>query len=493
MQAQHEALVQAAVPDHAAAHGHAPQGHAPQGHAPQGQGPMAPGAPVMPPVVPYVATGPQAPVPPPGQQALGPPPPPPPPSTDPDNGDDGDGGDDDDDDGSDNDLGPVRQLPLGPFLRLPQQELNEKRRKKTLDNIQKYFDQESTHFRFVKVVGQGLSSLACRVKLRNRWWKSYKAEHFILKRAVRPNQEISLRREKRNLRRLRGAMHIVQPYASMVPIHLPNIILMEDIENGSLWDFVYRRIQSGHFAELPNRLLYRLLMCLVRFCIAMAYPPNGPRGGELQREEIPRRQVDRDNKTQLTHGDMHSNNVLFGSWTADDWEHDLAPIMKLIDLERMGYGYSNSVEDPGIKQNILAIGNLMWLIISAEPLEPNRGYMFPGRVHGQDVNILTRALFVPGSFPNLDPDIRNLVARCLAQNDDHRPTLEELEKEVSEGIRTKNKEYYAVYERGAFEDDEWIKNLLKMRLLNADVEVDQPSESAGGYSDESPSMPSITD
>ncbi|KAI0836597.1 hypothetical protein F5Y06DRAFT_272908 [Hypoxylon sp. FL0890] len=385
--------------------------------------------------------------------------------------DGGGGGSQDSSSDDSDDSGPRRKPPPGPFRRLHDKEEVTKRREKALVKLQDYFAQDSSHFKFIGIVGQGLTNIACKVKLRNRWFNPYPSEYFILKRAVRANQENSLRRERRNLRRLRGALHVVQAYSPRIRIDVPDVILMENLENGSLWEFMERR-RFRLFGELPNRLLYRLFMCLVRFGIAMAYPPNGPRDAELRREEIPRRKADRDNKSQLVHGDMHANNVLFGRLTANDWEHELTPILKLIDLERMGYAQHDTIKDPGVHLNVIAIGKLMFSLITGWGVKDNETFMDRAVVDGNWVDVETVALFPRGMNPHLDPELKSIVVRCLSTYDRLRPTLEELERVMSQGIKSKQSDYYAKYPLANLETDANIK--LAVRSLIFDAPINPP-------------------
>ncbi|KAI2625040.1 kinase-like domain-containing protein [Hypoxylon sp. NC1633] len=339
-------------------------------------------------------------------------------------------------------------------------------------SIRHYFEQDTTHFRYMGMVGYGGTSVVVQVKHRRRWWDNRPSRMFVVKRPFRPGQEEAIINEDRILRRLRGAEHIVQPYRV---VHARNplkdapgrSILMEYVQHGSLGDFIARRREWGH--ELPNRVLSRLFMCLVRFCIAMAYPPRYPRGAVAMEERIPRHRAEREDKYQLVHSDLHPWNILFGDIMSHRWEHDLTPIMKLIDFERAGVMVDRRGENLGVKTNIFNVGLTMRSIITGHidmypPASP-----VTIRVRGADQVINSHASFSNRQYPNLDEDIETLVIQCCAVDPNQRPTLERLSERVRREVETKNADYYRDFHRGRYESDHRVKDLIQRLILDAPV------------------------
>ncbi|KAI0106592.1 hypothetical protein F4776DRAFT_645852 [Hypoxylon sp. NC0597] len=362
---------------------------------------------------------------------------------------------------------PVQPLQKGPYPEIKEDPLRDKRIQKDTERLKKYFEKEGTYFKFLGFVGRGATNMACRVKWRNRWWNPYPSETFIIKRAFMPLQAESLRREKRTLRRLRGAMHMVQLYSPRRPIQLDNMVLMEDLSNGSLTDFLNRRIKED-LRELPNRLLYRIFLCLVRSCIAMAYPPHGPRDGPLRVEEIPEDPKDQMEVTQLIHCDMHTSNILFGDLTPDHWEHELVPIMKLIDFERAGFGRDPANRNPGVKYNIFDIGDVMTRVIGGTAIKSGELWKEQFDVGGVLREVITYSHFEPASrFPNLDPELRRLVLLCCAYNPEFRPSLPDLAREVHDAVLNKTPMSYIGYPRELHETDDRIRRILSDMIFNA--------------------------
>ena len=58
----------------------------------------------------------------------------------------------------------------------------------------------------------------------------------------------------------------------------------------------------------------------------MRYPPRG-QGARIQRERLP--QPGPTGDVDITHNDMHLNNIMFGEMDANDREHQLGPTAKV--------------------------------------------------------------------------------------------------------------------------------------------------------------------
>ncbi|KAI1855189.1 hypothetical protein JX266_000054 [Neoarthrinium moseri] len=275
-----------------------------------------------------------------------------------------------------------------------------------------YFTPESI-FTLETLIGNGLHALTSRVGYKDP--QSGKYKRFVVKQVRRSNRHDirELKKEKRWLKKLAHARHIVNLVADLpdnplgepsddrddphgddlqgndsqgdgsqgdgsqgdgsqrddsqdddpsgggdqedsedeveVPI-ADRTILMEWLEHGTLGDFI-TRIRTRP-KPLPNRLLWRFLGCLVRIVIAMAYPPDRPPPvGSSQRSEAINyiRVGEAARPSLLQHNDLHDSNT--------DMEHNIAPILKLID-------FGSAVELPsldgdplyGVRSNLMDVG-----------------------------------------------------------------------------------------------------------------------------------------
>ncbi|KAL7622688.1 hypothetical protein AAE478_006366 [Parahypoxylon ruwenzoriense] len=300
----------------------------------------------------------------------------------------------------------------------------DQRARREAEKIRQYFRADTTNFKFEGMLGNGLTNVACKIKFRNRWWRRGGSEVFVVKRSFRPNQEEDLRKENDVLRTLRGAMHIIQPYRIRENIRNPldnapgTSVLMEFAENGSLGDFVERRMEWHH--ELPNRMLLRIFRCL-----------------------------------------------MIGSFDPRDREHDLFPVLKLIDFERARDYPDPNRRDLGVKDNIRGIGLVMaWLIQgSREAAYPAFRTLYLDNGHTEE--ILSYANLSPARFRNLDTILRNLIVRSCAVSPNERPTLEELDEYLRRMIDGATSRSYRHFPRGQFETDRRIKKLLRHLVLDA--------------------------
>ncbi|KAF3016831.1 hypothetical protein E8E14_011012 [Neopestalotiopsis sp. 37M] len=151
---------------------------------------------------------------------------------------------------------------------------------------------------------------------------------FVMKRAMEDKDAISqLRNEIKVLRLLAGSQHIVQIIPSLdleddAEFRRELTLITEYLPNGTLDRLITRLESRSNY--VPNRLLWRVFLCLIKASIALAYPHQS-RGNRP--EEWP-------SGTALTlpivHGDIHAKNVAFGE--LDAGEHNLVPIAKLIDF-----------------------------------------------------------------------------------------------------------------------------------------------------------------
>ncbi|RYP40180.1 hypothetical protein DL767_001895 [Monosporascus sp. MG133] len=204
-----------------------------------------------------------------------------------------------------------------------------------------------------------------------------------------------LRSEIGWLSMLKGAPHIVQTAtAKNIKPHPQNtqkrrrpILVTEYVPNGTLGDMMKRVKESHGDAAVPNRILWSIFLCLTRSMTALAYALGNfcmvfNEGVRIEDEFIPAGTE----PINLVHGDLHLNNVVIGELDPRHSEHWLCPIIKLIDFG-------------AAKQLTLTHPRL----VSAPPLEA---------------------------------ELRDLIDRCVEMNLMTRPSLEELEEALEEGIQS---------------------------------------------------------
>ncbi|KAI0554547.1 hypothetical protein F4679DRAFT_596480 [Xylaria curta] len=271
---------------------------------------------------------------------------------------------------------------------------------------------------------------------------------FVVKASSSLDSAGVVRREMGWTHRVRFARHIVK-WMTLTPDPMaPRLgnagfsqpyFFVEYLENGTLGQFQKRienvttlTLPSGLVIPfmLPNRLLWSIFLCLIRACVGMAWPPDGP--DVVLEVPAPSEPL------TLAHMDLHSGNVMFGNIDEKELEHRTVPVAKLIDL---GEANERPVGEAIVPPDPLAM-NRYDNVLLLTTHRPNTGR----RNQGIDKNILDVGVLmanlianVPGfaitcrrnmmntSFhPYLDQDLRLLVQRCLAVDPENRPRLEEL-------------------------------------------------------------------
>ncbi|KAJ2976556.1 hypothetical protein NUW58_g8054 [Xylaria curta] len=175
-----------------------------------------------------------------------------------------------------------------------------------------------------------------------------------------------LRNEYQWLKRLRGAEHIVQLIdMADCSLHLPGIsdgeatyeeslqkqmgkmaatgygsqtsaiapvrrcptFALEYLEYGTLHG-LKKRLYTNVQPWIPDRVLWSIWLCMVRQCVAMAFPPDIPDDqyfGQIIREVMQDRPY-----TQLAQNSAHTNNFMFGTPTLQGNEHEPnLPVVKV--------------------------------------------------------------------------------------------------------------------------------------------------------------------
>ncbi|KAI1101466.1 hypothetical protein F4804DRAFT_315828 [Jackrogersella minutella] len=219
-------------------------------------------------------------------------------------------------------------------------------------------------------------------------------------------------------------------------------------------------------------MLWTMFLCMVRTCIAMAWPWDA-----VDENETTMR--DPSAPSGLVHNDFHGGNLVFGPFL-DSPEHTRTPILKLLDfglaarLKPHEYGE----EGTGEQRNILDLGIMMATLIM---LDTDK--MYTGEEIELDLSrlnlsssVLTPAsgiledieMGTPDPFPNVDLNLRFIVAGCMASNPEDRPRLAELENWAVNGITRNTPDKYAHLSGGIeWETDATIHRLLRRCIFDA--------------------------
>ncbi|KAI0483396.1 kinase-like domain-containing protein [Xylariaceae sp. FL0804] len=117
------------------------------------------------------------------------------------------------------------------------------------------------------------------------------------------------------------------------------IIVMEFLSRGSLYQLIGRVLEApalNNSSQIPNdqkliqyipdRVLWRMFLCLTRVCIGMAYPPKAKTAGPYR--EI----IQPGSPRNIVHLDIDPGNVFIQEARPDNAEHKAAPVCKLGDF-----------------------------------------------------------------------------------------------------------------------------------------------------------------
>ncbi|KAI1740132.1 hypothetical protein F4680DRAFT_465896 [Xylaria scruposa] len=322
--------------------------------------------------------------------------------------------------------------------------------------------------------------------------KRAKTARFVMKRSLAEVGEKNITTEIDALDRLRGCMHIAQPSRVLNSTRWNRVIrplkgptlLMEWIENGLLWDFYEKRSEFDE--PLPNRLLWSLFLCLCRIVVGLTWPPRdlGKQGrGKPTLEAIPplNAKGERPPKSRLLHGDFHGQNIMIDK--LEPLEHKSVPLLKLIDfgMSRDLPVRANEQQGIVVKTNIRAIGEVMLGLLRGN-VSGGPGMMDityngqPKRInsYATDLDKLSNKYKAPAlivakhqdRIDNLDPEIRSLVAACLAVRIEDRPDIEDLLDTVERNAKNKTVEDYRGYKYPDNETDAAIKKVVEETMFN---------------------------
>ncbi|RWA12632.1 hypothetical protein EKO27_g2455 [Xylaria grammica] len=296
---------------------------------------------------------------------------------------------------------------------------------------------------------------------------------FVLKRSLAEVGEKNITKEIDALDRLRGYTHFAQPSHVLEDTRWQKVsqdlkgptLLMDWVENGLLWAFYEKRMVVG--LAWPARDL------------------GGRPGGASGSEAIPapNERGERPPKSRLLHGDFHAQNIMVD--TLEPVEHRFIPVLKLID-----FGTSrdlpvrpNEPEGLVVKTNIRAIGEVMLGLLRGN-IKGGPGMMeitYKGETravnsYATDLDRLSNRYRAPAymvaqhqeRIDNLDPEIRSLVALCVAVRPEDRPDIEDLLGIVEEKARNKKRDDYLSYKYSDNETEAAIRDIVERYMFDAD-------------------------
>ncbi|KAI1479381.1 hypothetical protein F4774DRAFT_123395 [Daldinia eschscholtzii] len=262
--------------------------------------------------------------------------------------------------------------------------------------------------------------------------------------------------EKLWLKRLRNCHHIIQSFevdddplantpADLPPHRMQSWIFTEYIENGPLMRLVERHLKQYEGELFPCRLLWRFFMCLIRFCLEMAYW-DAQQAGRVNIETDALESLRRFPLGFLGHKDLSRNNIAVGDLLPEVQhpEHDITPILKLLDFgtaDVMDPGNPRSLDGfgrNGYQRNISDIGEVMeYLVLQEEEQISERKRVtirgqsfetFAGSLHTARTNLIARGI---------DAELINLICCCRAVDQRRQLNLIDLALNVNNHVRNR--------------------------------------------------------
>ncbi|KAI1328108.1 hypothetical protein F5Y16DRAFT_398756 [Xylariaceae sp. FL0255] len=304
------------------------------------------------------------------------------------------------------------------------------------------------NFELERTLGNGIGGIAFQFKenIQNKG-----LIRWAVKFALYESQVYNLEKEIRLLQTLRGALHIAQLRAANNDLRSPTTgprtrqvaLITELVKNLSLQDFVDRFLQQFRDQPAviwPNRLLWYIFLCcasqafhilprsnvinigatcsscpVTRIACALAFPPNQRDDDtELSLEEPSTYQSNDQKARAIFHGDFGNwNNLIFGDTEQSQREHNIFPILKLIDFGEAKTDLKDiSLPNPLAQVGTITQANLYeigWLMKRLTDV-----YNEYDLIH----------------LPNADQALYDLVARCTHNEAAQRPSLEELSNTI---------------------------------------------------------------
>ncbi|KAI0442256.1 kinase-like domain-containing protein [Xylaria telfairii] len=310
----------------------------------------------------------------------------------------------------------------------------------------------------------------------------------------------------------------------------PMTIILELLENGDLSNFIVKVREQNE--DIPNRVLWSFLLCLVRMCIGLAFPPDRIEEYDNMPGPITETFIDylKDEQSRIVHFDMDPRNIFIGGLSED--EHRITPILKLGDFglavevagekddeyyefmrragkrafyapEQFCADWDYIPRDAGLIQEHPIAGNYDWhtnvwgigmimecLVTTCYPLippVPTRSSI--SRPQSKSTYWTYGAHIADAVYDHVDNDIRGIILRCQANFPEDRPGLDTLEEFVLKGLE---REYAGESDREILE---WMNKILfeppSSSASAASSSSSSSSEGPGGTLGAGPNNPPI--
>ncbi|KAI0112363.1 hypothetical protein F4776DRAFT_674303 [Hypoxylon sp. NC0597] len=338
----------------------------------------------------------------------------------------------------------------------------------TVGTLKSYFSQDD-RFIYRELIGAGQWGSAHRVQYLQNINGVMTVTDFVVKTAHDSALAVlQLDIEWQYLQRMRGGMHIVQPVSfPNNPLTQYNFdgawIMLEWVANGTIGDFILKA-QAHKVQRLPNRLLWRFFLCLIRACCGMAWPRN--RQDDLQELEIPPPTDPNNPPAAILHGDFHTGNILLGDFEIGG-EHAITPILKVIDFGLSDTNSSANGRAAGIATIIWEVGKVMMKLVTldidceeAPPTDPVTIDYLGQNVQTRANPILPPFIGAPWPYPWLDQDLGTLIGMCMAVQS--QLTLQALSVMLSYAVNHRDANFYGVAE----ESDNVVFSLCKQLIMS---------------------------
>ncbi|KAK8102140.1 kinase-like domain-containing protein [Apiospora sp. TS-2023a] len=250
------------------------------------------------------------------------------------------------------------------------------------------------------------------------------------------------------------------------------VIVMEYMEHGTIQGLIDRFSKEG--IRIPDRMLWYFALCLVRACIAMGYRDQFAGAETTTRERVPKPAEKGGSlppPSGLAQLSMKGANVLIADLIPNDAEHQLVPLIKLIDFGR-GIVYDYKSGDPiveglerykeyiGVLFNLDGVGYLGAAEFNVKPskwtTEENAVfYRVKEFQTGADPTIL--------EDQSIDRQLRDTIAMFRSYSASALPTLNDALGLCMTGIRNINKSTNPI------DSTESIRQLVQRLVFNADL------------------------
>ncbi|KAI0451612.1 hypothetical protein F5B21DRAFT_516632 [Xylaria acuta] len=258
--------------------------------------------------------------------------------------------------------------------------------------------------------------------------------------------------------------------AAAAPVRRCPTFALEYLTYGTAYHFKRRLFKSGQ-TWIPSRLLWRIWLCMVRQCVAMAFPPDIPDDqyvGQVIREVMQDRPY-----AFITQNSPHAKNFMFSVADLQGLEHDPnLPVIKLIDFGR------GKIEDGGSAgaqqrspDNVEEYANKKNLNGAADAEDDFRLRKETVPYTWTDASgthtTYSRAPQILRENTLIDPQLRHLLARVMAHPYALKPSLRDVLNETEMAV-TKGPDHPELLAlEGDVETDDALERFMQRWLYDA--------------------------